>query len=68
PSTMASSVTGIHALGDCIAVNGQVSRFIEPIGRQAQALAAGILGHDAAPYRQAPVPVRVKTSSLPFTL
>jgi rubredoxin-NAD+ reductase len=68
PETLSTSVEGIHALGDCIAINGQVSRFIEPIGRQAQTLAAGILGQDAVPYRQAPVPLRVKTTSRPFTL
>lgn len=67
-ATLATSVDGIHALGDCISVNGQVSRFIEPIGRQAQTLAAGILGHDASPYRHTPVPLRVKTTSRPFTL
>jgi rubredoxin-NAD+ reductase len=68
PDTLATSVAGIHALGDCISVQGQVSRFIEPIGRQAQALAAGILGQASEPYRHTRVPLRVKTSSLPFTL
>ena len=68
PDSMATSVEGIHALGDCISVNGQVSRFIEPIGRQAQAVAAGILGQEPQPYRQTAVPLRIKTSSLPFTL
>ena len=66
--TLATSVDGIHALGDCIAVEGQVSRYIEPIGRQAQTLAANILGTQAVPYRQTWVPLRVKTSSLPFTV
>jgi len=68
PETLATSVEGIHALGDCISVNGQVSRFIEPIGRQAQTLAAGILGQPTSPYHLARVPLRVKTTSLPFTL
>ena len=68
PATLATSVDGIYALGDCIAINGQVSRFIEPITRQAHTLAAGILGQQAKPYVAAPVPLRVKTSSLPFTL
>lgn len=68
PETLATSVQGIHALGDCIAINGQVSRFIEPIGRQAHTLAARILGQPAAPYRQTAVPLRIKTGSLPFTL
>ena len=68
PDTLATSVAGIHALGDCISVDGQVSRFIEPIGRQAQTLAAGILGQAPVPYQFKPVPLRVKTTSLPFTL
>ena len=29
----------IHALGDCITVDGQASRYIEPIGRQALTIA-----------------------------
>ena len=66
--TLATSVSGIHALGDCIAINGQVSRYIEPIGRQAQTLSAAILGAAVIPFQQMAVPVRVKTGSLPFTL
>ena len=66
--TLATSVPGIHALGDCIAIGGQVSRYIEPIGRQAQTLAAGILGQATAAFEQTQVPLRVKTSSLPFTV
>ena len=68
PETLATSVDGIHALGDCIAINGQVSRYIEPIGRQAQTVAAHICGLDAVPFFQTRVPLRVKTSSLPFTV
>ncbi len=66
--TLATSVAGIYALGDCIAINGQVSRYIEPIGRQAQTLVASILGQAALPYNQTRVPLRVKTSSMPFTV
>ena len=66
--TLATSVPGIYALGDCIAINGQVSRYIEPIGRQAHTLAASILGLAAKPYQQAQIPLRVKTSSMPFTV
>lgn len=66
--TLATSVTGIHALGDCISVNGQVSRFIEPIARQAQTIAASLLGQPLVPYLHTRVPLRVKTTSLPFTL
>ena len=68
PETLATSMDCIHALGDCISIQGQVSRYIEPIGRQAQTLAASILGSAAAPYKLTRVPLRVKTSSLPFTV
>ena len=67
PGTLATSVNGIHALGDCISIDGQVSRYIEPIGRQARTIAADILGLEAAPYQATRVPLRVKTTSLPFT-
>jgi rubredoxin-NAD+ reductase len=68
PLTLATGVAGVHALGDCIAIAGQVSRYIEPIGRQAQTIAARLLGAPAQPYLASRVPLRVKTSSLPFTL
>jgi len=66
--TLATSVAGIHALGDCIAINGQVSRYIEPIGRQAKTVAAAILSQASVPYASTRVPLRIKTSSLPFTV
>ncbi|MDO9358082.1 MAG: FAD-dependent oxidoreductase [Polaromonas sp.] len=66
--TLATSVEGIHAVGDCISIRGEVSRFIEPIGRQAQLVASRIAGTAAQPYRPGPVPLRIKTTSLPFTL
>ena len=66
--TLATSVAGIHALGDCIAINGQVSRYIEPIGRQAKTVAATILSLASVPYLSTRVPLRIKTSSLPFTV
>ena len=66
--TLATSVPGIHALGDCVSIDGQVSRYIEPIARQAQTLAATILGLAATPYEAKRVPLRVKTTSMPFTV
>ena len=66
--TLATSVEGIHALGDCISIDGHVSRYIEPIARQAHTLAATILGLAATPYQARPVPLRIKTTSLPFTV
>jgi len=72
-ATGATSVAGIHALGDCVVEGGQASRYIEPIARQARGIAAHILsasgGGDAAftPTASAPL-LRVKTSSLPITV
>ena len=67
-ATLRTSDPHIHALGDCISVNGQVSRFIEPIARQARTIAAAIAGGEAVPYEPRAAPVRVKTSSQPLTL
>lgn len=58
----------IHALGDCIAIGGQASRYIEPIKRQARAIAARLWGAADAPYETRAAVVRVKTGSLPLTL
>lgn len=66
--TLQTSVPRIHALGDCISINGQCSRYIEPIARQARTLAAAILGQPAAPYEHRAAVVRVKTTSRPLTL
>ena len=66
--TLATNVAGIHALGDCIAINGQVSRYIEPIGRQAKTIAASIVGGQPKPYTVCRALLRIKTTSLPFTV
>ena len=66
--SLATNVDGIHALGDCIAINGRVSRYIEPIGRQAKTIAANILGREPLPYVTGRAPLRIKTPSLPFTV
>lgn len=70
PSTLRTAHPDIHALGDCVAVGGQASRFIEPIGRQARAIAAAIAGDDdpLSAYVPQSVPLRVKTTSLPITV
>jgi rubredoxin-NAD+ reductase len=70
PATLRTAHPDIHALGDCIAVGGQASRFIEPIGRQARAIAAAICGDGdpACAYAPQPLPLRIKTTSLPITV
>jgi rubredoxin-NAD+ reductase len=66
--TLLTSVPRIHALGDCITIDGRSSRFIEPIARQARTVAAAICGAEPVPYAARAAVVRVKTSSLPLTL
>ena len=67
-ATLRTSNERIHALGDCITVNGQASRYIEPIARQARAIAAAICGAASSPYEPRAATVRVKTTSHPMTL
>lgn len=68
PAQLQTSVPGIHALGDCISIAGQTSRFIEPIARQACTIAAAIAGTGDVPYEPRPASIRVKTSSWPMSL
>ena len=65
----ATSVPGIHALGDCVVVDGQASRYIEPIARQARAIAAHLMQGGAPADGPVPPPLlRVKTSAWPITV
>lgn len=66
--TLRTSALQIYALGDCITLNGQASRFIEPIARQARTVAAALTGQAQVPYETRAAVLRVKTSSLPLTL
>ncbi len=68
PTTLVTSAAGIYALGDCISIAGETSRFIEPIGRQAITIASQIVGEALIPYKSQRVPVRIKTTSLPMTV
>ena len=68
PVTLRTSEAHIHAMGDCITINGQASRFIEPITRQARTIAADITGAIPLPYEVRAAVVRVKTTSMPLTL
>ena len=67
-ATLQTSDPRIHALGDCITIAGQASRYIEPITRQARAIAAHLCGREPAPFEAKPAVVRVKTTSHPMTL
>ena len=67
-ATLATSVPGIYAAGDCVSIDGRPCRFIEPIARQAEAIADAILGRPVE-ARAFKVPlVRLKTRSAPMTL
>lgn len=68
PKTLSTSQPAIHAMGDCITIDGQPSRYIEPIARQAKTIAAAIACCEPEPYEQRPVVVCVKTTSMPLTL
>ena len=68
PASLRTRDERIHALGDCITVDGQASRYIEPIVRQARTLAARICGCEPVPYEARAAVVRVKTTSRPLTL
>jgi rubredoxin-NAD+ reductase len=66
--TLRTSNERIHALGDCISIHGQTSRYIEPITRQARTIAANIVANAPLPYEVRAAVVRVKTTTLPLTL
>ena len=65
--SMHTSDPDIYAIGDCAAVEGQVFAYIEPIRRQAEAIAADLAG-EPEPFAPLPPLVRVKTPSLPLTI
>ncbi|MBC7734800.1 MAG: FAD-dependent oxidoreductase [Bacteriovorax sp.] len=66
--TLRTNLPNIHALGDCISIDGQPLRFIEPIARQARTIAATVSGRDARPYTNSAPPIRIKTTSRAFTV
>jgi len=67
-TTLATSVPSIYATGDCVSIHGKPCRFIEPIARQADAIACAIVNQTGeATAHRAPL-VRLKTRSSPMTL
>jgi len=67
PADMRSSDPHIFAVGDCAEVDGRSYFYIEPIKRQAEAVAAAICG-ESAPFERRPTAIRVKTPSLALNL
>ncbi|HJV27788.1 MAG TPA: FAD-dependent oxidoreductase [Aromatoleum sp.] len=59
-----TTVSHIHALGDCAEVEGLVLPFVMPIMNQARALAATLAGKPT-PLTYPPMPVVVKTPACP---
>jgi rubredoxin-NAD+ reductase len=68
PKTLQSSTPNIYGLGDCISIDGEASRYIEPILRQADVIAKQICGQKDAHYENRTLPIRIKTSSLPIRI
>ncbi|MEW6446452.1 MAG: FAD-dependent oxidoreductase [Pseudomonadota bacterium] len=67
PADMRTSDPHIFAVGDCAEVEGRSYFYIEPIKRQAEAVAAAICG-ESAPFERKPTAIRVKTPSLALNL
>lgn len=67
-ASMRTSDPHIFAAGDCASFNGRAYRFIEPIHRQADVIAARITGAPSAGFEVRTIPVRLKSRSMPLTL
>ena len=66
-SDMKTNNPDIYAIGDCASIDGEVFAYIEPIRRQAEAIAADITGlHER--FMPLPPLVKVKTPSLPLSI
>ena len=68
PTTMRTSAPHVYALGDCASIGGTACRFIEPIARQAEAIAHTILGREHGGYSHVPPTIRLKTRSAPIVM
>ncbi len=66
-SNMRTSAPDIYALGDCASIDGRIYAYIEPIHRQARAIAAAISGGED-PFMSTPPLIRVKTPTLPLSI
>ena len=68
PCTLRTSAAEVYALGDCVSIHGAPCRLIEPISKQASAIAHEILGQPHAGYVHSQPVIRLKTKSLPILL
>lgn len=68
PLTLQTSAPDVYALGDCVSIDGRPCRFIEPIFKQAQAIAGAIAGRLDTHYDHSAPVIRLKTPSMPVLL
>lgn len=64
---MRTSDENIYAIGDCASVDGRLYAYIEPIHRQAEAIAANLLGEHEY-FKPIPPMIKVKTLSMPISV
>jgi len=64
---MRTSDANIYALGDCASVNGKLFAYIEPIRRQAEAIAADLMGEHQC-FSAIPPMVKIKTQTMPMSV
>lgn len=67
PHTLRCGDSPVFALGDCAQVDGRVGSTLEPISRQARAIAGAITGRPQ-PFEARPQVWVVKTPSLPLVI
>jgi len=68
PVSMQTSASDVYALGDCVSLSGMPCRFIEPIAKQAAAIAHDLLGRQHPGYAHVQPVIRLKTKSLPVVV
>jgi len=69
--SLQTSDANIYALGDCISIQGNACRFIEPINKQAQVIARHVASKQDTvegklEYEHKPPVIRLKTKSCPI--
>jgi rubredoxin---NAD+ reductase len=68
PMTLQTTAADVYALGDCISLAGMPCRFIEPIARQASALAHHALERTHSGYVHSPPVLRLKIKTFPIVV
>lgn len=66
--TLQTSAPDVYALGDCVSIEGAPCRFIEPISKQANAIAHAILDIEYSGYAHTQPVIRLKTKSMPVVM